>query len=147
MSFCVISDVFGRFFPTRTLSRLYKRITCLPSAKWVKPWLSAETNDNLYYFICVNGVGYEHVKVTVHHKTVLIEAQGNDRFKTQRGFEKYVCWIDLPDIDSPNKRYKISDIKAEMKINDGEVKLIIPKFKREEKVFNVNINPIPEDEN
>ncbi|GJY79628.1 hypothetical protein Tco_0485429 [Tanacetum coccineum] len=51
------------------------------------------------------------------------------------------------DIESPNKRYKISDIKAEMKINDGEVKLIIPKFRREEKVFNVNINPIPEDEN
>ena len=75
---------------------------------------------------------------------MLVEAHGNDQFKTYRGFEKYVCWIDLPAIDSPNKRYNISGTngaKAKMKINDAEVTPIIPMFRPEERVFSVKSNP------
>ena len=70
-------------------------------------------SDALYFYILINGAGHENVKVTVHHFTLLVEAHGNDKFKPYRRFEKSVCWIDLPDIDSPNKRCNVNGIKAE----------------------------------
>lgn len=131
-----LRDVFNRLSPTRKLIRYFQRINYLP-AEEIKPYDKKETAECLYLYIHMKGVGHEDVKVSVDRNTVLIQGEAADESKAIRGFKKYVCWFDFPDIDLPDKIYKISDIKAEMKKDDGELKLTIPKFKKEERVFNV----------
>ncbi|XP_071738944.1 uncharacterized protein [Rutidosis leptorrhynchoides] len=131
------ADLLDRFL--RRLIRTSKRIrSFLPrNVKVVKPSSKKEDADGLYYLIHLKGVGPEKVKVSVDHGTILIEGNNTDIYI------KYVCWVDLPDIDIPDKRFKTRDIKAEVDPH-GTVKLIIPKLKKKESVYNVNLGTVDE---
>ncbi|GKD15279.1 hypothetical protein Tco_1199686, partial [Tanacetum coccineum] len=60
---------------------------------------------------------------------------GDKDFMQERGFEKYVCSIDVSD-----KVYKISDIKACIIKDTGLLQLAIPKLKPEDVTFHVKVD-------
>nr|XP_043614148.1 heat shock 22 kDa protein, mitochondrial-like [Erigeron canadensis] len=135
--------LINRFSTTRRLSRFYKRrFEPVPSSVMVRP-RCYETNESLQVFIDVPGMAVENMKISVeNNNAVLIVGEGDDHFEAIHKFRKYICYIDLPDVDSPDKTYSTRGIKAEMKFNSGQVALTIPKLKPDEIAFNVNINPI-----
>ncbi|GJW96414.1 ty3-gypsy retrotransposon protein [Tanacetum coccineum] len=97
-----------------------------------------ENAESLCLYIPMPGVlKEEDVKVSVEHKSIIIKAHVDRELEATIGFNNYMCWFDLEIFD----HYKFSDIKAEMRRNSGELKLIIPRLKEEEvSVFNVNVN-------
>ncbi|XP_071735070.1 heat shock 22 kDa protein, mitochondrial-like [Rutidosis leptorrhynchoides] len=127
------ADLFSRLI--RRVSRFSKRVRIfLPhNVKVVRPSSKKEDADGLYFIIPLNPVRLEDVKVSVDKGTIFIE--GNNSTDPRI---KNVCWIDLPDIDLPVKMFKSSDIKAEVDPH-GAVMLIIPKLKKQELVYNVNL--------
>ncbi|GJR19613.1 heat shock 22 kDa protein, mitochondrial [Tanacetum coccineum] len=127
-------------FSVKKLSRLFYRITHpVPSTVWVWP-RSEETDECIHYYIAVPGMHDEDVKVSVENNSVCVVAEGDKIFEATHSFKKYICYIDLPDIDSTNKIYTTRGIKAEMEFNCGQVKLTIPKLRQEEKMFDVKVN-------
>ncbi|PWA41461.1 mitochondrion heat shock 22 kDa protein [Artemisia annua] len=105
------------------------------STKVIKPWITEEGPECLDLGIVLLGVREECVKVSVDNNTVVVEGQGDKDFLEERGFEKYVCSIDLSD-----KLYKVSDIKAHMIKNTGLLQLAIPKLKPEDVTFDVKVD-------
>ncbi|GJV79148.1 mitochondrion heat shock 22 kDa protein [Tanacetum coccineum] len=81
------------------------------------------------------GVREECIKVSVDNNTDVVVGQGDKAFMQERGFEKYVCSIDVSD-----KVYKISDIKASIIKNTGLLQLAIPKLKPEDVTFDVKVD-------
>ena len=131
---------FSERFSIKKLSRLFYRITHpVPSSVWVWP-RSKETDECIHYYIPVPGIADEDVRLSVENNSVFVVAEGDKVFEAMYSFKKYVCYIDLPDIDSTNKIYTTRGIKAEMEFHCGLLKLTIPKLKQEEKMFDVKVN-------
>ncbi|XP_071734899.1 23.5 kDa heat shock protein, mitochondrial-like [Rutidosis leptorrhynchoides] len=130
----VALDLLNRIPVTRKLMRATDRFLQSLNVQVVTPISKKEDADHLYVTIDL-GVKRENVKVLVDHRTVFIEAM-NDPDMINKSVEKYVCWVDLPDIDFPFKMFKANDIKAEY--SNGKLKLIIPKLKKEDLVYYVN---------
>lgn len=146
MMMMMISDdgLFNRLSLTRRLIQFCKRVTHSPAVR-VRPYKVYETFEHLRYYVHLNGVGppqYDKVKVFVDHNTVFLQAKTCDTYENTLGISKYICWIDLPDIDSPYKKYNISDIKADLIMNEAILKLTIPKFKQEDLAFQVNVDAV-----
>ncbi|XP_071709482.1 23.6 kDa heat shock protein, mitochondrial-like [Rutidosis leptorrhynchoides] len=129
------ADVCNRFSTTRKLCRITKRLfeTTKSTSKWIEPTITKEDDEGLYVSIHVSNVNVEDVKVSVSDNTVFIQGKDFDQFIM------YMCWVDLPDIDSPDKIYNRRDIKAEMCTDKGTLKLIVPKFKKDEMAYNINV--------
>ncbi|XP_071705510.1 23.6 kDa heat shock protein, mitochondrial-like [Rutidosis leptorrhynchoides] len=128
-------DVFNRFSTTRKLQRVIKRTTEVirTDSSWIRPADTVENDEGLYVTIYMSNVIGENVKVRVNDNTVFIEGRDLDQFI------KYRCWVDLPDIDSPVKIYNPREIKVEMWTYVGTLKLFVPKLKKEEMAYNVNV--------
>lgn len=73
----MISDVINRFSTTRSLTRLYKRITYTPAMR-VVPIERIHTDDFLYLYISLRVGNHNNVKVFVDHNTVFIKAKTKD---------------------------------------------------------------------
>ncbi|KAI7725972.1 hypothetical protein M8C21_031825 [Ambrosia artemisiifolia] len=94
--------------------------------------------DGLDLFLYMSEVREDDVKVSVESNTVFVKAEGVDKSNDDtRAMKKFDCEIRLPD-----NKYRISDIKAQMKMDLGELKLSVPKLKEEKGVFNVKLNVI-----
>ncbi|XP_071738949.1 heat shock 22 kDa protein, mitochondrial-like [Rutidosis leptorrhynchoides] len=122
---------------SRSLMRGLKRIVPRLSSnvQVVRPVSKKEDADCIYFIIPLSRVKPEGLKVSVDHGTVFIEG------KDTESLEK-ICGVDLPDIDLQDKIYNTSDIKAEFTPHCGTLKLIIPKLKQEETVYDVNFKII-----
>ncbi|MFS8023322.1 putative alpha crystallin/Hsp20 domain, HSP20-like chaperone [Helianthus anomalus] len=93
--------------------------------------------NGLDLFLYMSEVSEDDVKVSVESNTVFVKAEGVEKLNDTRAMKKFDCEIRLPD-----NKYRISDIKAEMKMDLGELKLSVPKLKEENGVFNVKVNVI-----
>lgn len=137
-----VSDRFIR--TSRRMSRFYKRTISehVPSSLLVRQFVwSYETDEAAHFLIPLGGTEDEDVKVSVEkNKTVTIIAELDGVFEAMNGFKRYVCYIDLPDIDSPVKMYTTRGIKAIRFFNAGNVEIIIPKLKQHEKQDDENVN-------
>lgn len=132
----------NKFSTTRRLTRIYKRLfKPVPSSLLVWPKLY-ETAECARFIIPVPGLNDEDVKISVENNTVLIVAEGDEVFEATHGFKKYISYVDLPDINSPDKIYTTRGIKADMKFGLGEIELTIPKLKQDERTFNLKVNRI-----
>ncbi|XP_071709529.1 small heat shock protein, chloroplastic-like [Rutidosis leptorrhynchoides] len=91
----LFAGVFDRFATTRKVNRFIKRRSEIAqsAAAWIKPAITKEDDEALTYYIHMCSVKDEDVKVSVNENTVLVEA------KDRVNFIKYMCWVDLPDID------------------------------------------------
>lgn len=97
-------------------------------------WDARETVDGLHLRMDMPGLDKEDVKVLVEQNTLIIKGEGKKEFEDDEGGRRYTSRIDLPE-----KLYKTSEIKAEMK--NGVLKVFVPKIKEEERtdVFHVNV--------
>ncbi|GKA73367.1 mitochondrion heat shock 22 kDa protein [Tanacetum coccineum] len=105
------------------------------STKVIEPMTTEEGPECLDLGIPLVGVREECIKVSVDNNTVVVVGQGDKDFMQERGFEKYVCSIDVSD-----KVYKISDIKACIIKDTGLLQLAIPKLKPEDVTFDVKVD-------
>ncbi|GKA97746.1 heat shock 22 kDa protein, mitochondrial isoform X2 [Tanacetum coccineum] len=131
-------DVFHRFSRSKTKAWISNRSSHPDSSNAHEIWPSrVEENDEcVCLYLELPGVLEGNLRVHVQHNTAVIVGQGDKEFIAKLGFEKYICWVDLN-----CNMYKISDIKAEMRKNSGELKLTIPKLKPEEvRVLDVKVN-------
>ncbi|GJZ22548.1 mitochondrion heat shock 22 kDa protein [Tanacetum coccineum] len=99
-----------------------------------KYWLEALTRSSSHLRPILNNKRAP-LQVSVDNNTVVVVGQGDKDFMQERGFEKYVCSIDVSD-----KVYKISDIKACIIKDTGLLQLAIPKLKPEDVTFHVKVD-------
>ncbi|GER29570.1 heat-shock protein [Striga asiatica] len=134
--FSPFSDILGPFATRSSLNQILNmmdQIVESPSAR--RNWDARETADGLHLRMDMPGLGKEDIKVSVEQNTLTIRGEGKKEFEDEEdGGRRYSSRIDLPE-----RLYKTSDIKAEMK--NGVLKVFVPKIKQEERtdVFHVNV--------
>ncbi|XP_071738947.1 23.6 kDa heat shock protein, mitochondrial-like [Rutidosis leptorrhynchoides] len=136
-----VPGLFDRLSMYRRLRRGLKRTYNPSNVQLVCPDKTREDDDGLYITIPLNRVKPEDLKVTVDHGAVFIQGTLKSTVKNVddgREIDKYVCWVDVPDIDLQDKIFKIRDIKAEYNPYRALLKLTIPKLKEEDLLFDVN---------
>ncbi|XP_051123072.1 heat shock 22 kDa protein, mitochondrial-like [Andrographis paniculata] len=135
--FSPFGDVFGPFPTTSSLSQILNMMDQFMdspiSSSIRRNWDAKETDDGLQLRVDMPGLGKEDVKVSVEQNTLIIKGEGKE-FEGDETGRRYTSRIDLPE-----KLYKTSDIKAEMK--NGVLRVHVPKIKEEERtdVFHVNV--------
>lgn len=133
------ADALSPFSSRSSLSQILNMMDQLvesPASSGVRrSWDAREMEDGLHLRVDMPGLGKEDVKVSVEQNTLIIKGEGGKEFEDEEGGRRYTSRIDLPE-----KLYKASEIKAEMK--NGVLKVFVPKIKEEERndVFHVNIN-------
>ncbi|KAL8051007.1 hypothetical protein ABFX02_06G117700 [Erythranthe guttata] len=137
--FSPFSDAFGPFSTRSSLSQILNMMDKFMESPVTtsirRNWDARETAEGLHLRMDMPGFGKEDVKVSVEQNTLVIRGEGKKEFEEEEGGgRRYTSRIDLPE-----KLYKTSEIKAEIK--NGVLKVFVPKIKEEERtdVFHVNV--------
>ncbi|KAI4370014.1 hypothetical protein MLD38_018401 [Melastoma candidum] len=126
----LFSDALDPFFSTRSLSQVLNLMDHFFDEPFMnRNWDVKEDDDTLYLRMDMPGLSKEDVKVVVEHNTLVIRGEGQK--EEGEGDESIVRRRYSGRIDLQTKRYKMDEIKAEMK--HGVLKVVLPKVKDEER--------------
>ncbi|KAL2555907.1 23.6 kDa heat shock protein [Forsythia ovata] len=132
------SDVFGPF-SSRSISQILNMTDQFMDSPLVasgirRNWDARETGDGLHLRMDMPGLGNKDVKVSVEQNTLIIRGEGEKEFEDDESGRRHTTRIVFPE-----KLYKTTEIKAEMK--NGVLKVFMPKIKEEERtdVFHVKV--------